>query len=67
MAFKQGGCILCYVCLLQTLVTTAGVIEQAFKLYQHLPLPTIPSPDPHAISHIIVNRLHLTGSQSLHL
>ena len=50
----------------QTLVTTVGMIDQAFKLYRNLPLPPVPGPDPHAISHIIISRLKLTGNQSIH-
>ncbi|CAI8033148.1 hypothetical protein GBAR_LOCUS18692 [Geodia barretti] len=41
-------------------VTTPAVIENAFRLYLHLPLPPLPTPDPRAISHIIIDRLRLT-------
>jgi hypothetical protein len=41
-------------------VTTPSVIENAFRLYLHLPLPPLPSPDPRAISHIIIDRLRFT-------
>ena len=51
-----------YLSLLQArLVTTAVLIENTFRLYLNLPLPPVPSPNPHQISHILIDRLKLTG------